>query len=372
MEPQLNKDAPVIIIGAGLCGLRAAALLNTHGIRCIILEARNRVGGRGLSVEVEGKPELGKFDLGPTWYWPRYETAMNQLVEELNLQTFEQFNEGRMLLERSRNEPPQQYDLSAEAMEYSLRFIGGVRSLIDALVAKIPSEAIYLNTKVTSIHQENDSRVKIQTDAGNFYASSVIIALPPRIVEQNIAFFPELSSELKLNLKNKPTWMSGQAKAIAVYDSPFWRDQGLSGFVSSWVGPLREIHDASPSTGSGALFGFFGLPANARLNVGKEQLLELVLEQLTRLFGSAAKHVTGILYKDWSFDEHTAVAEDTAPLLDYPSYGPIIDEKGSLQNIYFAGTETAYRQGGHLEGALRSAERVVNEVIKHLFKGNID
>ncbi|WP_058831445.1 MULTISPECIES: flavin monoamine oxidase family protein [Paenibacillus] len=366
METQLNRDAPVIIVGAGLCGLRAAALLNTHGIRYLILEARNRIGGRGLSVEVEGKPELGKFDLGPTWYWPRYEIAMNQLVEELSLQTFEQYNEGRMLVERSRNTPPQQHDLSAEAMEYSLRFIGGVQSLIDALAAQIPSEAIYLNTKVTSIHQEDDSRGKIQTDAGNFHASSVIVALPPRIVERNITFFPKLSAELKSNLMNKPTWMASQAKVIAVYDTPFWRDQGLSGFVSSWVGPLREIHDASPSTGSGALFGFFGLPAKARLNMGNEQLLELVLEQLTRLFGPAAKHVEGTLFKDWSFDEHTAVEEDTDPLLDYPSYGPIIDGKGSRQNIYFAGTETAYRQGGHLEGALRSAERVVNEVIKHL------
>ncbi|MFS0906790.1 hypothetical protein AB3N02_27595 [Priestia aryabhattai] len=58
--------------------------------------------------------------------------------------------------------------------------------------------------------------------------------------------------------------MAGQAKAVAIYDRPFWRELGLSGFVSSWVGPLQEIHDASPDVGSGALFGFLGIPARMR------------------------------------------------------------------------------------------------------------
>ncbi|MGZ0041347.1 flavin monoamine oxidase family protein [Paenibacillus ottowii] len=365
MENQINKDDPVIIVGAGLSGLRAASLLRSKGINFIILEARDRIGGRVLSVEVEDKPELGKFDLGPTWYWPRYEMAMNRLVDEFGLQTFEQFNEGSMLFERSKNEPPQKHDLSAESMEYSLRLVGGVQSLIDALASKVPPEALHLNTKVTSIQQENNNRVKVQTNGGGFYASSVILALPPRIVEQDIRFKPEIPSDLKSNFTDKPTWMAGQAKVIAVYDSPFWRNQGLSGFVSSRVGPLQEIHDASPSTGSGALFGFFGIPAEVRISVGKEQLLELVLEQLTRLFGPSAMEVRSILYKDWSIDTHTASKKDGEPLREYPNYGPLLEGKSWFSNIYFAGTETAHWHGGHLEGALQSAESVVNEVIRH-------
>ncbi|PIH60269.1 FAD-dependent oxidoreductase [Paenibacillus sp. LK1] len=363
MEKQINRDDPVIIVGAGLSGLRAASLLSAQGIKFIVLEARDRIGGRVLSVEVEDKPELGKFDLGPTWYWPRYEMAMNRLVDEFGLQTFEQFNEGSMLFERSRNEPPQKHDLSTESMEYSLRLVGGVQSLVDALASKLPQEALHLNTKVTSIQQDNN-RVKVQTDGRSIYASSVIIALPPRIVEQDITFIPQIPSDLKSNFIDKPTWMAGHAKVIAVYDSPFWRNQGLSGFVSSRVGPLQEIHDASPSTGSGALFGFFGIPAEVRISVGKEQLLELVLEQLTRLFGPLAKEVRAILYKDWSLDTHTSVKKDGEPLREYPNYGPLLGGKPWLQNIYFAGTETAYGHGGHLEGALQSAESVVNEVIR--------
>lgn len=57
-----------------------------------------------------------------------------------------------------------------------------------------------------------------------------------------------------------PTWMAPHAKYIALYDHPFWREAGLSGMAQSHVGPMAEIHDASDSNGSAALFEFIGLP----------------------------------------------------------------------------------------------------------------
>jgi monoamine oxidase len=63
---------PVIIVGAGLSGLRAASLLTEKGIKCRVLEARDRIGGRVLSASDPKRPDLGKFDLGPTWFWPQY------------------------------------------------------------------------------------------------------------------------------------------------------------------------------------------------------------------------------------------------------------------------------------------------------------
>lgn len=72
---------PVVIVGAGLSGLRAASLLSAQGIKCLVLEARNRIGGRVLSTSVLDRPELGKFDLGPTWFWPQYEYTITNLVK---------------------------------------------------------------------------------------------------------------------------------------------------------------------------------------------------------------------------------------------------------------------------------------------------
>jgi|SRR5690625_3268185 len=133
-------------------------------------------------------------------------------------------------------------------------------------------------------------------------ARAVILALPPRIVAQHIVFSPSLPAELMTSLMDKPTWMAGQAKAIAIYDHPFWREDGLSGQAMSWGGPLQEIHDASPDTGYGALFGFFGLPAKIRQEQGEEKVLKLVVNQLTRLFGPSAEKPLSLLYKDWSRD----------------------------------------------------------------------
>ncbi|OKP89155.1 amine oxidase [Paenibacillus sp. P3E] len=359
---------PVIIIGAGLSGLRAATLLKEQGIECRILEARNRIGGRALSSLSPDYPELGKFDLGPTWFWPRYERTITRLVQELHLETFEQHTEGAMLFERYKNQAPERHILPVHSMERSLRFAGGVQSLIDALASKLPPEIFELETRVTAIELNDPDFITIHAELADghtkqFTASTVILALPPRLIARHIHFVPELPPELNANLINKPTWMAGQAKAIAVYDYPFWRKDGLSGFASSWLGPLQEIHDTSPNTGSGALFGFFGMSAKDRHMLGEKLVLEQVMEQLVRLFGPSAKNARTVLYKDWSEDSETAVSEDSIPLQDFPVYGepPVV---GIWENkMVFAGTEASPEHGGHLEGALQSAELAVLKII---------
>ncbi|MBG9446144.1 FAD-dependent oxidoreductase [Cytobacillus firmus] len=360
---------PVVIVGAGLSGLRAASLLAAHGITCRVLEARERIGGRVLSVSDPNRPDLGKFDLGPTWFWPEYESAITGLVKELNLKTFVQYTKGAMLSERFQNEPPERHVLPENAGARSIRFIGGVQSLIDAVADTIPSGIVELGTRVTAIRQEEAGVITVEAaladgETTNVTANAVILALPPRIVARHIEFSPSLPADLMTDLAGKPTWMAGQAKAVAIYDRPFWRESELSGFASSWVGPLQEIHDASPKTGSGALFGFFGMPARTRRELGEDKVLNLVIDQLVRLFGTSAQNVKAILYKDWAEESETAVEEDLNPLRDFPSYGQPPKAGVWEKKIIFAGTETNSPFGGHLEGALQSAEQAVFEIIK--------
>ena len=56
---------PIVIVGAGLSGLRAASILTAQGVKCKVLESRDRVGGRILSTSVPNRLDLGRFDLGP-------------------------------------------------------------------------------------------------------------------------------------------------------------------------------------------------------------------------------------------------------------------------------------------------------------------
>lgn len=358
---------PVVIVGAGLSGLRAASLLSAQGINCIILEARDRIGGRVLSASDPVRSDLGKFDLGPTWFWPEYERTISNLVKELNVETFEQYTTGAMLSERSLNEAPQRYALPENAGEKSVRIIGGVQSLIDAVADTIPSEVVQLNTRVTAVRLDETGEIMVEMQLSDgekreVPARAVILAIPPRIVGRQIEFSPSLPPDLMADLLSKPTWMAGQAKAVAIYERPFWRESGLSGFATSWVGPLQEIHDASPETGSGALFGFFGMPAETRQELGEEKVLKLVIDQLVRLFGPSAQNVQAILYKDWSIDPETAVEEDLIPLREFPSYGPPPISGVWKKKIIFAGTEADAQFGGHLEGALMAAETAFDKI----------
>lgn len=237
-----NMNNPVIIVGAGLSGLRAASLLTKQGIKCRVLEARDRIGGRALSASVPNRPDLGRFDLGPTWFWPQQESYIANLVKELNLDTLVQYNKGDILIERFQIKPPERCVLQENSDEEWIRLTGGVQSLIDALAETIPSEIVELETRVKKIQLNEAGDITIEADLADgktkkISADAVILALPPRLVARHIEFSPSLPPNLMTDIEQKPTWMGDQAKAVAVYDRPFWREQGLSGFVLSSVGP---------------------------------------------------------------------------------------------------------------------------------------
>jgi monoamine oxidase len=63
-----NTHADVVVLGAGLAGLTAALQLQKEGLSVIVLEARNRVGGRVWTLDdVPGRPEAGGLQIGQTY-----------------------------------------------------------------------------------------------------------------------------------------------------------------------------------------------------------------------------------------------------------------------------------------------------------------
>lgn len=62
-----SKEAEVIVVGAGLAGLKAAADLAAKGTSVIVLEARGRVGGRVWSIPVTASGKQAYAELGAGW-----------------------------------------------------------------------------------------------------------------------------------------------------------------------------------------------------------------------------------------------------------------------------------------------------------------
>ncbi|MFG3044903.1 flavin monoamine oxidase family protein [Streptomyces sp. NPDC048241] len=83
----------VVIVGAGFAGLSAAERLGNMGLSVLVIEGRDRVGGRSYSGEVAGV----KVDLGATWVSERH-TAIRDLALRLGCSTTPQFHEGLNLL----------------------------------------------------------------------------------------------------------------------------------------------------------------------------------------------------------------------------------------------------------------------------------
>ncbi|GLQ35158.1 hypothetical protein GCM10007939_14410 [Amylibacter marinus] len=341
-----------LIIGGGLSGLALAEALESQGRDYILLEARLRLGGRILTQHQQD----GYFDMGPAWFWPG-QPRIDTMIDRLGLQKFDQYCDGALVFEDERGQVHRGRGFSS--MEGSWRLVGGFGALITALAERIPDHRKLFNANVTEITKSDDMCIATLSNGQKVSGDQVVLSLPPRIAAL-INFTPALPNQTMQMMQAIPTWMAGQAKAMAIYDRPFWREEGLSGDAMSHKGPAAEIHDASPKTGGPyALFGFVGVSPDGRADDRK--LRQELRAQLARLFGPQAADPRQLYIKDWAFDPYTATQADKTPMYAHPTYG-LPRAMTELWNgaLHFSGTEVAANFGGYIEGALEAAENVLD------------
>lgn len=373
------RNTRFVIAGGGLSGLYAATLLEQRGIGdYLLIEARDALGGRVLSLEAAGHQAsrsagasgaIHRVDLGPTWFWPAYHRQLDSLVQELGLERFAQHGSGEMIAERAANAAPMRIRGFADSPA-AMRLVGGMGALIDALRRRVDTSRIVTGETVRHMRVVGQN-VEIESrDAFGramvTQAEHVLLAIPPRLVAETIAFHPALPSRLIQPWRATPTWMASHAKYVAVYDTSFWRAEGLSGEARSAVGPLTEIHDATMPGGSAALFGFFGVPARVRRNVPTETLLTHCRAQLCRLFGAQAAVPTHEFIKDWASDSLTATTSDLEIGQDQHAEAPAAVAsahpwKGRMTGI---ASEWSPDFPGYIAGAVDAATRGVASVLR--------
>ena len=91
----IPSNADVIIIGAGISGIAAARALKAKGYNVLILEARNRVGGRIWTDNSLGTP----LDLGASWIHGINNNPIKQLADQFALKTLPVNYEARQIFD---------------------------------------------------------------------------------------------------------------------------------------------------------------------------------------------------------------------------------------------------------------------------------
>ena len=434
------------IIGAGLAGLVAARDLRNRGLGVVVLEARDRVGGRvengvladgqyvelggqwigaghdaifelieryglrtigipargNLVVRIHGRllevpsaadgAELTPFEVAdlsqgllrlrrlahrladdPAWVaangawlrqdlrrWVRtnlrtggaqarfgevYEAAFGPMIPKATLEEgLRQINSGPSLETMIANNG----GLNQQRIE------GGMTALCEALANDL-GEVVRLGNPVTKV-THGDTAVVTLASGETIEARTVVSTLPPRLAVA-LEYDPPL-----------PQWRRDVAEKVApgnvikaylVYETPFWRERGLSGQSSSDEGAVRVTFDTTPADSTrGLLMGFFeGNEADSLAHRSLETRRRAFVESAVRAFGEEAAEPSEYVERDWSAEQYTRGCHGAhfAPGI-WTSSGPVL--AASEGCLYWAGAEYSTKFNGYMEGAVRSGEEV--------------
>ena len=343
----------IAVIGAGLSGLTCARRLSDAGAKVAVFEAAARIGGRIHALRDEQGQVLA--DLGPTWVWPPHQPVVAQWLDRLGLATFVQANDGDAVIEGYHPAPVRAPLPGQDGM---MRIKGGPAALVQAMAAGLPDGMLHLNRPVTRLDPGRNGLILTDAEGAQVNAARVVLSAPLRVAATRIAI-PAAPTALLHAMRATPTWMAGQAKAVILYDRPFWRDSGLSGRIASRIGPMVEVHDHSAPNGQPALFGFVGWPPEARDPAALEAAIRA---QLTRCFGPDAPQPNSVTVQDWSREPLICTASDHMGA--HPDLPPAILRQPHLDGrLHIAISETSTRSPGLIEGALDAGDTTATALL---------
>jgi monoamine oxidase len=444
-------DVDVCVVGAGFAGLGAAWRLHQAGKEVVVLEARDRVGGRSFT---ELLPDGTHIDRGCGWIGAGHDLAYG-LAAEMGVDTYPTFCEGEHIVmsggkpTRYKGTVPLQINVlqlanlgvaltrlnqmakkvpaetpwtatnandwdnqtlggwlesntakgagrdmlraslgdlfTSELSEVSLlgglhllssnqgferlvsvknghqesRVVGGTQAILNAVHERL-GDAVRLSSPVRAVSQNGDA-VEVASDDVAVRARRAIVAVPVWLSER-IWWDPPLPRDRAQLIQRLPT---GEVwKFHFVYDTPWWREEGLSGQSLDTRSHMPVTLDAcGPSPPPGVLFGVCGGPESRALaKMTPEARRETLVKELSARFGPKFGRFEHYIEQDWTAENWTRGGMITHfPPGVLTSLGHAL--RAPAGRVHWAGTETAINFMGTFNGALESGQRAAEEVL---------
>jgi monoamine oxidase len=155
-------------------------------------------------------------------------------------------------------------------------------------------------------------------------------------------------------------------KMLAIYDEAFWRADGLAGETVGADSPIEMTLDGSPPSGRpGIIMGFaFGPMARGLGALADDERRRTVIAEYARRFGPKASNPADYVDHEWANEQWSrgGMMSHWAPGV-ITQFGHML--RKPVGRIHWAGTETATRSHGTIDGAIRSGERAALEVVEN-------
>lgn len=258
--------------------------------------------------------------------------------------------------------------LDTEGGAQEQHFVQGSQEIAVRMAAEL-GDRVHAGEPVTAVEWSGHGTgsgegIRVHTTRGTYRAAQLVVAIPPALRDR-IAFTPQLPHGYRMLAQR---WTPGVlSKAYAVYERPFWRRAGLSGQGLSDTGPAFITFDASPPDASrGVLLGFVGGDyARQWDDLPPAERKARVLSSFADLFGAEALEPIGYTDQRWATEEWIGGGPTATPGPGVVApYAPFLTR--GVGPIHWAGTETADRWSGYLDGAVRAGERAAREVLRAL------
>ncbi|MDI2023588.1 Putrescine oxidase [Paenarthrobacter nicotinovorans] len=240
------------------------------------------------------------------------------------------------------------------------RVIGGMQQVSLLQAAELGADVV-LNSPVRTIKWD-DNGVTVVSEQATVNARYVIMAVPPNLYSR-VSFDPPLPR--RQHQMHQHQSLGLVIKVHAVYDTPFWREDGLSGTGFSAGALVQEVYDnTNYGDTRGTLVGFVSdEKADAVFELSAEDRKKAILESIAGFLGDKALTPEVYYESDWGSEEWTRGAYASSyDLGGLHRYGK--DQHANVGPIYWSSSDLAAEGYQHVDGAVRMGQATAARIVE--------